>query len=115
MSVRFYDGILDYLPYDIEKKEPIDTYDLTQSDKPEFKYLSQLKPVEDGLTEGWIRKEGKFIGILFLSCAYWSVDMSADQAEGINDGYFTLYVVNKCNTISLLKLFVTISFLILIC
>lgn len=52
-----------------------------------------------------------------LTTSYFSVDMSINPRTTMNEGYFTIYMVNKCKKMELLNLFIAISsfFTIFIC
>lgn len=105
--LRTYEGTLYYIPHD--DKSVIPPFDSSNIDKPKYQYLPDInQPIleNDGR---WIKREGKFVGILCLTTSYFSVDMSINPRTTMNEGYFTIYIVNKCGTKELLDLFMAIS------
>lgn len=111
--MRYYEGVLQYLPYD--GKTEIKSFNSSSNDdKPKYQYLPDInQPIPED-DNRWIKKEGSFIGILSLTSSYFSVDMSVDPRTKMNEGYFTIYILNKCKSMELLNLFIMISFFFLI-
>lgn len=113
--LRTYEGTLYYIPHD--DKSVIPPFDSSNIDKPKYKYLPDInQPIPEDDSR-WIKREGKFTGIMSLTTSYFSVDMSINPRTTMNEGYFTIYMVNKCKKMELLNLFIAISsfFTIIIC